>query len=204
MSDDTPTERFEPPTTPLPAADGTTSATAEKPAESPKRGMLIALIAVTSAILIALIVLIAVLVRDAGGSDEAAPEPQPSSSENTEPDETESPEPSDEPSESPTTAPPPPPSLSPTFATFSGPNRADCTDTTGSVTMTWSWSSTDAENAWFGIGTDDAKAEPYEQVPTTATYTFTYQCSEASQIYTVTLEDAAGRLAHQTVEVVRE
>ena len=38
-----------------------------------------------------------------------------------------------------------------------------------SVAITWSWSSTDAVNAWFGIGTNNAKAEPFESVPTTAT-----------------------------------
>ena len=59
-------------------------------------------------------------------------------------------------------------------------------------------------NAWFGIGTNNAKAEQFESVPTTATYTFNYQCSEASQIYTVTLEDSSGRLTHKTVTVKRD
>lgn len=208
MSDDTPTERFEPPTTPLPAANAT--ATSEPPAEGQKRGMLIALIAIAAAILLALVVLIVVLVGNAGGSPDAQPSPEASASESPEPDESESPEPSDEPSDEPseepsaTTAPPPPPPQSPSFATFSGPNRATCPDTSSSVAITWSWSSTNAVNAWFGIGTSNAKAEPFESVPTTATYTFNYQCSEASQIYTVTLEDSAGRLTHKTVEIVRQ
>ena len=211
MSDDTPTERFEPPTTPLPAVDGTTAAPATTPDEGQKRGMLIALIAIAAAILIALVVVIVVLVGNAGReTTDAQPTPETSASESPTPEESESPEPSDEPSDEPstepsaTTAPPPPPPQSPSFATFSGPNRADCPDTSSSVAITWSWSSTNAVNAWFGIGTNNAKAEPFESVPTTATYTFNYQCSEASQRYTVTLEDSAGRLTHKTVEIVRE
>jgi hypothetical protein len=99
--------------------------------------------------------------------------------------------------------PPPPPPQSPSFATFNGPNKATCPDTSSSVEITWSWSSSNAVNAWFGIGTQNAKLQPFEQVPTTATYTFNYQCSEASQIYTVTLEDSSGRLTHKTVTVTR-
>jgi cytoskeletal protein RodZ len=204
MSDETPTERFEPPTAPLLSADSSTGA----PEEKQKRGLLIALIAVAAAILLALIVLIVVLVSGQG-DDTAGPAPVPTATESLEPEETESPEPSDEPTEEPaaspsaTTAPPPPPQ-SPSFATFSGPNRATCPDTSSSVAITWSWSSTNAVAAWFGIGTNNAKAEPFESVPTTATYTFNYQCSEASQRYTVTLEDSAARLTHKTVEIVRQ
>lgn len=209
MSDDTPTERFEPPTTPLPTADAAATTTQEPPAESTKRGMLIALIAIAAAILIALVVLIVVLVGNAGGSPDAQPAPEASTSDSPAPEETDSPEPSGEPSDEPSdepsaTAAPPPPPQSPSFATFTGPNRATCPDTSSSVAITWSWSSTNAVSAWFGIGTNNAKAEPFESVPTTATYTFNYQCSEASQIYTVTLEDSAARLTHKTVEIVRQ
>lgn len=204
MSDDTPTERFEPPTAPLPAATATT--TIEPPTLGRQRGMLIALIAIAAGILLALVVLIVVLVGNAG-SPEASPAPTATLSEalSPTPEETESPEPSGEPSASPSaTTPPPPPPQSPSFATFSGADRAACPDTSSAVAITWSWSSTNAVKAWFGIGTTDARAEPFESVPTTATYTFTYQCSEPSQIYTVTLEDSAGRVTHATVEIVRQ
>lgn len=206
---------MEPETVPLPSTPAAADAAAadgvaEPAAEKQKRGLLIALIAVAAAILLALIVLIVVLVSGQG-EDTAGPAPVPTASESpsVEPEETESPEPTDEPTEEPaaspsaTTAPPPPPQ-SPSFATFSGPNRATCPDTSSSVAITWSWSSTNAVAAWFGIGTNNAKAEPFESVPTTATYTFNYQCSEASQRYTVTLEDSAGRLTHKTVEIVRQ
>lgn len=206
---------MEPETVPLPKTPATTgdasaSEGAAPPDETRKRGLLIALIAVAGAILVALIVLIVVLVSGQG-DDTAGPAPVPTATatESPEPTETESPEPTDEPTEQPTASPsattaPPPPPQSPSFATFSGPNRATCPDTSSSVAITWSWSSTNAVNAWFGIGTNNAKAEPFESVPTTATYTFNYQCSEASQRYTVTLEDSAGRLTHKTVEIVRQ
>lgn len=206
---------MEPETVPLPstpaASDAApTDAAAEPAAEKQKRGLLIGLIAVAGAILVALIVLIVLLVGGQG-DDTAGPAPVPtaSESESAEPEETESPEPTDEPTEEPAASPsataaPPPAPQSPSFATFSGPNRATCPDTSSSVAITWSWSSTNAVNAWFGIGTNNAKAEPFESVPTTATYTFNYQCSEASQRYTVTLEDSAGRLTHKTVEIVRQ
>lgn len=202
MSDDTPTERFQPPTAPLPAANSGTASATEPPEEGRKRGMLIALIAIAAAILLALIVLIVVLVGNTG-SPEASPTPTATLSESPSPtpEETESPEPSASPS---ATTPPPPPPQSPSFATFSGPDRASCPDTSSAVAITWSWSSTNAVRAWFGIGTTDARAEPFESVPTTVTYTFNYQCSEPSQIYTVTLEDSAGRVTHATVEIVRQ
>lgn len=214
MSDDTPTERFESPTptaptAPLPSTAAAASTTEVSPDEKPKRGMLIALLSIAGAILIALIILIVVMLNSGGASNEQ-PTPEFTASESPSPtptvDETETPEPSDEPSDEPsaTTAPPPPPPQSPSFATFSGTNKAACPDTSSSIEITWSWSSSNAVNAWFGIGTNNAKLQPYEQVPTTASYTFYYQCSEASQIYTVTLEDSANRLTHKTVEIVRQ
>lgn len=204
MSDETPTERFEHPTTPLPQAAG---AVAAEPGERQQRGMLIALIAIVAAVLVALIVVIVLLVGNANSNNaQPAPDTSASATESPEPEETESPEPSDEPSEEPSESPttPPAPPQSPSFATFVGPSVASCPDTSGAVAITWSWSSTNAVNAWFGIGTNNAKAEPFESVPTTATYTFNYQCSEASQRYTVTLEDSAGRLTHSTVIIVRQ
>ncbi|MDO9591509.1 MAG: hypothetical protein Q7J04_10235, partial [Microcella sp.] len=145
MSDDTPTERFDAPTEPLPAEGA--AAPRETPDEEGKnRGMLIALIAIAGAILIALIILIVVLLGN-NGSNDALPSPEFTTTESPTPtpDETESPEPSDEPSDEPsaspsaTAAPPPPPPQSPSFATFNGPNKATCPDTSSSVEITWSW-----------------------------------------------------------------
>ena len=208
--DDAPTEAFNAPTAPLPEQPGADST--GEPARSDERKsrtLLIALLSVAGAILLALIVLIAILLGGQGDpepvpvptetvSESPTPSPEPTEAETPEP------EPTEEPEASASAPPPPPPPQSPSFATFTGPNKPVCPDTSSQVELTWSWSSSNAVNAWFGIGTNNAKLQPYEQVPTTATYTFYYQCSEASQIYTVTLEDSAGRLTHKTVTVTRQ
>ena len=208
--DDAPTEAFNAPTVPLPEQPGADAASEPSPGDERKsRTLLIALLSVAGAILLALIVLIAILL---GGQGEPEPAPVPtetvSESPTPEPTDTETPEPEPEPTEEPEASasapPPPPPPQSPSFATFNGPNRATCPDTEGQVEVTWSWSSNNAVNAWFGIGTTNAKIGAYEEVPTTATYTFYYQCSVASQIYTVTLEDANGQLQHRTVTISRQ
>ncbi|MER3388937.1 MAG: hypothetical protein RJQ01_02785 [Microcella sp.] len=176
-------------------------------APSRQRALLIALIAVGAAVLLALIVLIVVLLNsDDGSPPVATPTPTPTLEETVTPDPSADPAPEVTPSDSGgSSAPPAPaPPSGPTFATFSATDRAVCESDAGSVSITWSWSSTDAVRAWFGIGTTNAKAEPFEEVPTTASYVFTYQCSEPSQLYTVTLEDASNRLTSETVEVVRE
>lgn len=209
MSDDTPTERFDTPTTPMPATSGAptdgSGAEGAVTTTTERRGILIAIIAVGSAVLLALIVLIIILLSSNGGADDDSAGPQPTPTLTVS--ESASPEPSETPSETPSSSPsetaaPPAPS-GPTFATFVGPNVADCGGESGTTDIEWSWSSADATAAWFGIGTDNAKLQPYESVPTTATYTFVYQCTEASQRYTVTLEDSTGRLTHKTVEIQR-
>ncbi|PKQ25832.1 MAG: hypothetical protein CVT64_07235 [Actinobacteria bacterium HGW-Actinobacteria-4] len=70
--------------------------------------------------------------------------------------------------------------------------------------MTFTWSTSKAVKAWFGIATTNAKAAPYEDVSVQAgSYTAYYQCSEASQVYTVTIEDADGKLTHETRTISR-
>jgi hypothetical protein len=54
-----------------------------------------------------------------------------------------------------------------------------------------------------GIATDNAKEEPYSDAPTSGTATLPFPCSNASQVYTVTLEDGSGNLAHQSATVER-
>jgi len=156
-------------------------------------------------LLIALVVLIlALLNRDDAPAPVASDTPSASAS----PSETPSPTPSEteEPSPSPTpteTSAAPEPAPAPTFTVFQAENTANCPDESGSVPLFLSWSIDGATTAWFGIGTDDARAEPFEEVPTTATYEFAYQCSEESQLYTVSAENADGLVTHRTVEVVR-
>ena len=74
------------------------------------------------------------------------------------------------------------------------------------VYPTISWSSSNADHAYIGIDTLNAKDEPFNDGTLPAVYTFTdapFNCDQASQIYTVTLEDSAGLLAHQTVTITR-
>jgi hypothetical protein len=55
-----------------------------------------------------------------------------------------------------------------------------------------------------GVGTSNAQAAPYESVPTTASgySNLAYQCSEASQVYTVTISGPSG-VTHHSVTIER-
>jgi len=154
------------------------------------------LIGIGAALLIALIVALIVLF---GGADEPAVAPTPTESSATpepEPTPTEEPEPT--PTE--TVA---PPVTGPTFATFTAPSNAGCGEDDEEMPLTFSWSSSDATKAYIGVGTQNAALNPtFSDLPPTATFEeLSYQCDVASQVYTVTLEDAAGRLASNTVTI---
>ncbi|MBH0009065.1 hypothetical protein [Salinibacterium sp. SWN1162] len=212
---DAPTVRFEPaggmPTGaagggPVPPGSGEPPTPFSEP-EGKSRTLLIILAIVGGLLLIALVIALTLMAtRGSGDSVPVATSPTPSTTASESP----SPEPSEtepEPEESapepePTTA-PPPPAESPSFATFSAPESAMCTAANPTSQLTFSWSSTDAVAAWIGVATTNAKAAPYEEVPTTATYTIDYQCSNDSEVYTVTLEDSVGNLAHETVTVTK-
>jgi len=133
---------------------------------------------------------------------ESDPEPEP------EPAPTESAAPSTpKPNNPPATSTPKPPS-GPTFASFSsnpGNNKSvGCADEYDSVPITIKWSSTNAVLSHIGVGTNNAKSQPYESnLPPSGSYDLNYQCSVASQKYTVTLEDASGKLTHRTVTLKR-
>lgn len=214
QSGDTPTERFEPAgggTAGGGTAGGTTppgsgeSPTPFSEPEGKSRTLLIILTIVGGLLLIALVIALTLMaIRGSGDSVPVATSPTPSVSESESP----SPEPSESeteepaPEAEPTTA-PPPPAASPSFATFSAPESAMCTSANPTSQLTFSWSSADAVRAWIGVRTTNAKAEPFEEVPTTATYTIDYQCSNDSEVYTVTLEDSAGTLTHKSVTVTK-
>jgi hypothetical protein len=118
-----------------------------------------------------------------------------------------SPSPSVTPSPSETPEPSPTPTettpAGPQFTSFVAPSEALCPDemTTADVTVTWT--SSGAVKAWIGIATDNAKQEPYSEVPPSGSATLPFPCSNASQKYTVTLEDASGNLAHRSATVER-
>lgn len=163
----------------------------------------IALIALGVLLLIGLAVFVAALLQRGAPAPVDTPSASPSMSETPSASPSTSGSPS--PSPTPTEAAPEEPAAAPApaFTVFQAENTANCPSASGSVPIFWSWSIEGASTAWFGIGTDDARAEPYEEVPSTATYEFAYQCSEESQLYTVTAENADGLATHQTVEVVR-
>lgn len=58
---------------------------------------------------------------------------------------------------------------------------------------------------WFGVGTDDAKAEPFGEFPLNDTIDFDYQCGQPDlqQRYTITVERTDGSTQSQTI-VIRE
>lgn len=108
-----------------------------------------------------------------------------------------------EPAPDATTEPAPP--AAPVFTSFSAePTTADCSGGAASVPLVFSWSSEGATEAWIGVGTTDAQAAPYEAVPTSmAGYAnLSFQCSEESQVYTVTISGPAG-VVHNSVTIVR-
>jgi hypothetical protein len=196
--DSTPTVRTTPPpAAPRSSTSTTTSTSTKKPDESKKKHTLMWwLIGIGAALLIALIVLLITLF---GGADEPAVAPTPTeSSAAPEPEPTPSNEPEPEPTQ--TVA---PPVTSPTFATFSAPANAACEEGEDEAPLTFSWSSSDATTAYIGVGTQNAALNPtFSDLPPTATFEeLNYDCSVASEVYTVTLEDSQGRLASNTVTV---
>ncbi|HEY9497543.1 MAG TPA: hypothetical protein VIQ78_00780 [Terrimesophilobacter sp.] len=210
MSDDTPTQAFDPhaadaPTERFaqPAAPGTSGTPPRNP-EKKSKTMIILLSVIGGLLLVAVIVLLTLLfARGFGGPPAPTPDVSSSPSASALPSPSASPSVSPSPSATPSTAPSPQPPAGPTFATFTAPSAATCTDANPTSQITFTWSSTNAVKAWFGVHTTNAKAAPFEEVPTTASYTFDYQCSNASEFYTVTLEDASGNLTHKTVTITK-
>ena len=169
--------------------------------EGNSRAMLYTLIGVGAALLIAVIIVVAMLLNR--GDDDPVTLPTTSSSPSATPSATPSPTPSDSPSPEPEPTEPPAP-VGPTFDSFTAPPTAGCAEGDTSKPLTFSWSSGNAQTAYIGVATTDAKAAPFESgLPPVDTYTLDYQCSQASQVYTVTLEDADGNLAHQTVTITK-
>ncbi|MGR2751702.1 hypothetical protein [Agromyces arachidis] len=161
-----------------------------------------------AALAVAVVVLLLFLLLRPGATPIAAPtaSPTPSASPSATPTATASPEPTTtstpvQPTSEPTTE----PVSGPVFTSFSAePATADCSGGATSVPLVFSWSSEGATEAWIGVGTTDAQAAPYESVPTSASNysNLAYQCSEESQVYTVTLSGPSG-VTHNSVTIVR-
>ena len=186
-----------PPTTPAgipPTTPGEPTKTQEP---KKKRTLMWWLIGIGAALLITLVVLLIMLF---GGADEPAVAPTPTE---TSASPTPEPEPSEEPEPTPTETVAPPPVTGPTFATFSAPSNAECEEGDDEAPLSFSWSSSDATTAYIGVGTQNAALNPtFSDLPPTATFDeLSYDCGVASQVYTVTLEDAEGRLTSNTVTI---
>jgi hypothetical protein len=99
-------------------------------------------------------------------------------------------------------APPPPANPAPVITSFGGTNAVICPTPSeapvpgqGSAeppTVSLSWTGTGADSAFFGIGTEDAQAEPYSGVGVNDSIAVDFQCPQASQIYTITLVGPGG------------
>ncbi len=79
-----------------------------------------------------------------------------------------------------------------------------CANDSDAIAITFTWDSTDATAAWFGVDTPNAKAGGLQQVDPSGSFTWNFYCSNAATVYTVTVEDAAGQLVHRSVTVSRQ
>lgn len=215
MSDDTPTQRFDAPgdaPTELlgqppvpPTGDNGVPAAGDDDAKKSKR-LIIILASVGGALLLALIILIVVLLTRGGGEPSPTPTPSPTvTSPSPTPTPTESsasPTPSPTPTPTQTVAPPPPPPPpSGLIESFESSTTSVNCDGEDSVPVTFSWSAT-GDTLWFGVGTENAKDEPYDEFPLDYSLDFDYQCGQADgfQIYTITVQDG-GDLDSETIVI---
>ncbi|TBN57063.1 hypothetical protein EYE40_06420 [Glaciihabitans arcticus] len=195
---DRPTELIQRSGPPLPPASAS-AAIAEARAEPKSRALMYTLIAIAGVLLVGIIVLLVLTLSPGTGTPEATTTPTAAPTVTPTPEVT----PTTEPTPVESVAPPAAPG--PVFDAFTAPESAGCVD--GDITrpLLFTWAGSGAETAYIGIATTDAKAAPYESdLPTTFRYdNLTFDCTLASQVYTVTLEDAAGLLTHRTVTVLK-
>lgn len=209
MSDETPTQRFDQPdearTEILPTNEP--AAEPETPREKASKRTIIILASVGGALLLALIILLVLLLTRGGApapaptgsptptptASSASPTPTPTASSAT---------PTPTPTPTQTVAPPPPPPPSPisSFSASTTDVHSAC-DGQSSVPVTFSWSAT-GDTLWFGVGTTNAKDEPYDTFPLNYTMDFDYQCGQESgkQIYTITVQDG-GDVESETITI---
>ena len=171
------------------------------PADRPSRAPLIAVLVIVTLLIAALaIYLLSIASRD--DAPAASASASPSATPSTTP--TPSPTPSATPSPTPTPAP------EPVLATFTSFAPADgssvlCDGKKATTPIEFTWASDDAEAAWIGENTTNAKENPTAEVDTSGTYSdFEFSCEIESQVYTVTLESADGELTSRSVTLVRQ
>ena len=173
--------------------------------DRPSRAPMIALIVIGALLVAALAIY---LISVASRSDRPAPIAGTSASATP----SATPTPTATPSATPTPTPTPTPTVAPepVVATFTSFTPADgtavlCDGDTLTTPLEFTWTSDDAERAWIGQGTTNAKNDPTSKVDPSGTYSkFEFSCEVESQVYTVTLESADGELTSQSVTLVRQ
>lgn len=213
MSDDTPTQRLgadggDAPTEILATpADETAPLVAE---ERKNRRLIIILASIGGTLLLALLIVLILLLTQgnaapgpaptATGSASASPTPSPTATQSATP----TPTPTPTPTETVAPPPPPPPPPSEGIQSFDVDDKSVDCDGENSVTAHFEWHAI-GETLWFGVGTDNAKLQPYAEYPLNYSMDFEYQCgqSDGQQKYTITVEKSNGSLAHKTI-VIRE
>lgn len=208
MSDDTPTQKYDPvgsdaPTEvfggpPTPPAGTNPPA----PGEGKSRRLVIILASIGGALLVAVLILLILLLTRGAPAPVTTPSASPTPTPTPTASETPTPSPTPTPTPTETTPPPPPPPAGPITSYTASQTTVDCSG--DNPTVTFSWAAT-GQTLWFGVGTDNAKNAPYDTYPLNYTLDFTYQCGQASgqQKYTITVESSTGDVTSKTI-VIRE
>jgi hypothetical protein len=194
--EDAPTELLGGP--PVPPVDGDGTPPTEDDDARKRRRNLIILASIGGALLLALIIVIILLLTRGGAEPGPTPTPTTSSASPTPtPTPTETPTPTPTPTE---TVPPPLPPASLITSYTSSTTSVDCSGG-GPVPVTFSWSAT-GDTLWFGVGTENAKDEPYDTFPLNYTMDFDYQCGQesGSQMYTITVQ-SGGEIESKTIVI---
>ncbi len=204
MSDDTPTRPYEPAddesrTEILPAQHGELEP--ERTSASSRKRLIVTLAIVGGGLLVALVIVLATLLTRPAGTTAPTATPTPAASSEGTPIPSSPPSTTPDPEDSTEPAPPATPPTAAVTEFFAWDDEVDCSGDVA-VPISFQWTAT-GERLWFGVGTEDAQAEPYGEYPLSHTLDIDYQCGQpnGSQIYTVTVQAADGTTASSTVTV---
>ena len=207
MSDETPTERFDAAGSDTPT-EKIEAPAATLPLEVAEKGrsrrQIVILAAIGAALLVALlIVLILLLTRGGAPSALATSSATPTITSTPTVTASTTPSATAEPTPTATQTVAPPPSTDASVDSFSiNPTTVDCSGAS-SVVITLKWSTSNANNVYFGVDTNDAQAAPFfgDSLPASGTSTndfpngyrpFEYTCGNGSHTYAITAVSADG------------
>jgi len=205
MSDDTPTQRFDAAGDDAPTQRLETPATTvplEVTEERKSRRLIIILASIGGALLLAVLIVLIVLLTRGNATPVALPTSSATPTATTTPSTTPTATPTPTPTAT-TPAPPPPPSTDTTVDSFTiNPTTVDCSGSS-SVVITLKWSTSNANNVYFGVDTGDASTGPFfgDSLPASGNSTndfpngyrpFEYTCGNGSHKYVITAVSADG------------